>query len=617
MNDFWWWQSIGNLKARAVPLLDQARELADRALAAPELHGVVEALDALARLLDHPRAVSSLLAASHPSEAVRGAALDVHRDLVTFLSERLSDPELFLKFSGEAEAVAGDDGAALCARLRETLRVHGADRTEGERVALSAMRAIISRTAALYRRHLAQGGVMVAIDDPAELTGMGTAWRAAHVTSRDGQQAIEVAAGVADSVLGACQVASTRRRVWEALNAQGWPDNGPVLERLLSARQAVAESLGCVDWATLEVSHTVAGDVARVRGFLRRVEGVARTAAERERDHLVAALDGEVLPPWDRAWAREQRSLNAPTSPLSTPAHVVGTLRALFERALGWGVRELDRASIWARGVVVWEVSDGDGVLGRVFLDLTARVGKAAACKTMRVRTGIAGAVVAEVALMASLTPGAPMSHRAVVALFHEVGHVVHHLCASRSRWIALNGLPQGRDTVEVAPHVFESWAWEPEVLTALGWSPADVQQVHDHDRSTRGARVMRQLLYSDYSLSIHQHDGLSQGLDALDAAMFERHGEGAEHAERLYAHFPHLIAYGATYFAYPWSRAVACDVLSGISGPTCAAGALRPFMEELLSPGQAHDVSAGLVRLLGRPWHVQAYLDWIDAAGG
>ena len=84
MNDFWWWQSVGNLKARAVPLLDEAHQRADAVLVATEPHEVAEALDALVQLLDHPRAASTLLAACQPHEGVRSAALDMHRDLLEF-----------------------------------------------------------------------------------------------------------------------------------------------------------------------------------------------------------------------------------------------------------------------------------------------------------------------------------------------------------------------------------------------------------------------------------------------------------------------------------------------------------------------------------------------------
>jgi Zn-dependent oligopeptidase len=591
MNDPWWWQSVGSLKARSVPLLEEARALADRAVETSDWVAVLETLDELARLLDHPRAVSALLAAGHPHEAIRRAALEVHLDLLTFLSDVLSDPSLYTSLSDEVVEGAEEGLAVVRTRSLESLRIHGADRTHQERTHVAAMRSIISRTGALYRRHLSVGASVVPIDDPSALEGMDAAWRVEHLRSHEGQLQLQVTQGVAASVLAQCDVESTRQRVWSALNTQGWPDNAPVLLRLLEARQGLAESLGFADWATLEVGLTMAREVERVQGFLKRVEGVARSAAEHEREHLTSAQDGEHLPPWSRPWARERRGPREPECLLATPRHVAATLREVLESALGWRVRELEAASIWARA------------------------GKTPGAKTMRVRTGVAGSVAPAAALIASLPLGTPMCHADVVALFHEVGHVVHHLCASRSPWITLNGLPSGRDAIELSPHVFEAWAWEPEVLNRLGWSGAAAQVLQERDRATRGARVMRQVLYSDYSLSIHLRGGLAEGFDALDAAMFQRHGDGADYAERLYAHFPHLIAYGATYFAYPWSRAMACDVLAQISGPTCAPGALQPFMREVLCPGRSQDASVGLNRLLGRAWTVQPYLDWIDAA--
>lgn len=617
MNDFWWWQSVGNLKARTLPLLDEAHQRADAVLVATEPYEVAEALDALVQLLDHPRAASTLLAACHPHAEVRSAALDVHRDLLRFLSERLSDPALFQVVRVAADASSEEGLAALYQVFLEIGRLHGADRTQDERASLRELRTIISRTSAIYRRHLGQVGARVPISADSELDGMEEGWREAHMSSHEGQRCISLTAGVTASVLERCQVPSTRRRVWEATNAHGWPDNGPVLVQLLEARQAAAEALGLTDWANLEVRHTMAGDVPSIRGFLRRVESVARSAAEREREALLGAHSEDALPPWSLTWARAQQHPPAPGSNTATPTQVIATLRGLFQRALGWRIRVVEGASIWAREIVVWEISDAERCLGRVFLDLAARTGKGSAPKTMRIRTGCAPSVLAEVALIASLAAEQPMSHTAIVGLFHEVGHVVHHLCASRSRWVALNGPPQGRDVAELAAHVFEHWAWEPEVLSELGWSSTEVERLRSREVSSRGARVMRQLLYSDYSLSLHQRDAAWADLDAFDSEMFDRYGDGARFAERLYAHFPHLIAYGATYAAYPYSRAVACDVVSYISRRTCAPGALEPFLKEVLAPGALCAPKEGLMRLLGRPWSVQAYLDWIDPAGG
>ena len=612
MNDFWWWQSAGNLKARLIDLLAEAEALVDASTAASDPREVLQRLDDLARLLDHPRAASSLLAQNHSSESIRRSALEAHGELVTFLTDRLSDPALFIKLSDALDELSGDEAVKAGEWLLGSLKVNGADRALEDRVHLREMRIIMSRTAALYRRHLSLEGPVVSIDHPEELAGLDAPWRQQHLTQRQGTQGVRVTAGVAGAVLTRCDVTSTRRRVWEALNAHGWPDNGPVLRQLLEARQEAACALGFPDWATLEVSHTALGDVGKVRGFLRRVEGAARGVADRERERLTSDAGLDSLPPWSRAWARERSSVKAPASSAATPSLVIQTLRGLLERTLRWRIRAVDGVSIWAREIVVWEVSDAEGLLGRVFLDLGVRAGKGASPKTMRIRTGDAGDAVAEVALIGSLPSGKAMPHSAVLALFHEAGHVVHHLCASRSAWAVLNGLPAGRDVVEIAPHVFEAWAWEPEVLSALGWTLEGGQRLRDRDIATRGARAMRQLLYSDYSLSIHEDGWQSGGLDTLDERLFERYGDGAECAERLYAHFPHLLAYGATYFAYPWSRAVARDVLGQISGPTCAPGALRPFVEQVLCPGQTQDITTGLREFLGRPWHVQAYLDWL-----
>ena len=77
------------------------------------------------------------------------------------------------------------------------------------------------------------------------------------------------------------------------------------------------------------------------------------------------------------------------------------------------------------------------------------------------------------------------MEHDDVVTLFHEFGHLVHHVLAGRSEWVRFSGVATEWDFVEAPSQMLEEWAWDADVLRDLRaqrrrasrsrptWSPA------------------------------------------------------------------------------------------------------------------------------------------------
>ena len=58
--------------------------------------------------------------------------------------------------------------------------------------------------------------------------------------------------------------------------------------------------------------------------------------------------------------------------------------------------------------------------------------------------------------------PRGLMDHDDVVTLFHEFGHLMHHVLAGRHEWVRFSGVATEWDFVEAPSQMLEEWAWDP-----------------------------------------------------------------------------------------------------------------------------------------------------------
>src|SRR5207245_8437876 len=61
--------------------------------------------------------------------------------------------------------------------------------------------------------------------------------------------------------------------------------------------------------------------------------------------------------------------------------------------------------------------------------------------------------------------PRGLMEHQHVVTLFHEFGHLVHHVLGGQQRWARFSGVATEWDFVEAPSQMLEEWAWDADVL--------------------------------------------------------------------------------------------------------------------------------------------------------
>ena len=161
------------------------------------------------------------------------------------------------------------------------------------------------------------------------------------------------------------------------------------------------------------------------------------------------------------------------------------------------------------------------------------------------------------------------MEHDHVVTLFHEFGHLVHHVLAGRSAWTRFAGVATEWDFVEAPSQMLEEWAWDAEVLRGFATDaegepiPADlVARMRAADDFGKGYQARTQMFYAAMSYWFHtdRPADLTARMRELQAAYSPFPWIEDTH---MFASFGHLGGYTSAYYTYMWSLVIAKDLFS------------------------------------------------------
>jgi thimet oligopeptidase len=620
--------------------MDRARAEAARARAAGprDVEGTLRAFDAAFSALGEAASRASLARNVHPDPALRAAGEAAEQEVDALSTELSLDRGLY-------DALVALDGSGLDRATRHLLekslrdfRRAGVDRDEPTRARVRALREELVRIGQEFGRNIKDDVRRVELD-PGELAGLPEDWRRAHPPGPGGK--VTVTTDNVDYVpfMTYARSARAREQLWRLYRLRGHPRNLDVLSRMLSGRAELARVLGYPSWAAYVTEDKMIGSAEAAGEFIERIAVAAAARMRRDHDQLLARKQKDVpgaaaVEPWDSAYLQERIKAeqygfdSQSVRPYFQYARVKDGVLDVTARLFGIAYRRVD-APVWHPDVEAYDVTEGERLLGRVYLDMHPREGKYKHYAQFTLSSGQRDVRLPEGVLVCNFprpAPGSPalMEHGDVKTFFHEFGHLLHHVLGGATRWAGQSGVATEWDFVEAPSQMLEEWVWDPDVLAGFARHvdtgepiPAPlVKRMKAADEYGKGLMVRQQMFYAATSLELHRRDPAGLDTTALVAEMQERYTP-FRHVEGTYFQesFGHLDGYSAIYYTYMWSLVIAKDLF----GPFRAAGLMSPeparrYRTAILEAGGSKPAAELVQDFLGRPYGFDAYEQWLNA---
>jgi thimet oligopeptidase len=478
--------------------------------------------------------------------------------------------------------------------------------------------------------------------DPEKLAGLPDDYKAAHPPGADGKVTITTDYPDYLPFRSYADDAVARRALYVEFNTRGYPKNEAVLRKLLANKAERAKLLGYPDWAAYQLDVMMAKDPKTVQTFIDKVHTVTNKRAKADYKELLARKKKDdkkatKVEDWERVYYEEKVKKDSyafdaqKVRPYFEFKQTRDGLLAITSRLYEIQYKPVPDAEAdkWHDSVDVYDVMRGDEKLGRIYLDLHPREGKFKHAAQFPIKDGVKGRQLPEGALICNfpdprVSQGpALMDHDDVETLFHEFGHLMHHIFAGKQEWTYFSGVATEWDFVESPSMMFEEWAWDPTTLALFAKHhetgevipEALLEPMRKARKFGLGVGTQRQLQYAKMSFDYHQADPKAVDLDRVEVAAHDRytlfdHVDGVH----IWAGFGHLNGYDAAYYTYVWSQVIAKDLLS----PFLKKGLLddataRLYRDTILAPGGSKDAADLVKDFLGRPYDFESYRKWLE----
>jgi oligopeptidase A len=632
-------------------LADASARLSEAAASADPL----SALDALTDRLDFAMSVVRHLEGVATTPELRAAYNAVQPRVSAFYASVPLDEPLWKGLqryaaTPEAQALTGTRRRFLTKTI-DTFKRHGANLDPAGKAKLQGIDVALAEVTTKFSEHVldSTNQFELTVTEESKLAGLPPAAIAAARASAESKQMpgwrFTLQAPSYLAVMTYLDDAAIREQMWHAYNTRAVAepfDNRPLIARILELRKAKATLLGFRDFADLVLDDRMAHKGAQAQAFLEDLR-IKTDRRFREENAELAAFAGRGdtlkpgMNPWDVGyWAEKQRAKlydfdEEALRPYFPLERVTEGMFEIFGRVFGIRVTSEEGVETWDAEVRCFAIRDRatDQFLGSFYADWFPRENKRGGAWMDALITGNTPAAKPHLGLICgNLTPpvdGKPalLTHREVETIFHEFGHLLHHLL-SRVEVRSLAGTSVAWDFVELPSQIMENWCWERESLDLFARHyetdaliPGDLFAKMKRAKTFRAANSqMRQLGFGFVDLALHREWDGKEDVLAYSRRMLQPFAPAPLPEDyAMVAGFTHLfaspVAYGAGYYSYKWAEVLDADAFTrfrkeGVFSETAG----RDFREKILARGDSEDPAELYRSFMGRDPDPRALLE-------
>jgi thimet oligopeptidase len=621
------------LRARVDGELSTARELVARLTSAPpaDARVLLEQWDTAGGHLGNVAAAGSLFGNVHPDAAVREIGDAAEQEAQRLATEWSLDRDLYDVLAGLDVSTLDEQAARLLTKTLDDFRRAGVDRDHATRARITEIKERITELDQEFSK-LVREDVRTIRVAPDRLAGLPQDWLDAHPADDDGLVTVTTDYPDAVPTRMFAHDADVRRDMSVAFLQRGWPETEPILTELFALRHELATTVGYADWPSYDADVKMIGTGSAIPEFIDRITAVAEEPMRRDLDTLLERYrrdrpDATEIAPYDAAYYTElvrQEQYDVDAQRVRTYFDFAKVRAGLLEvtgRLFGLDYEPVD-VPVWHEEVTAYDVLRAGERIGRIYLDLHPRDGKYKHAAQFTLVDGVAGRSLPEGVLVCNFSRGL-MEHDHVVTLFHEFGHLLHHVLAGHGEWARFAGVATEWDFVEAPSQMLEEWAWHADVLRGFATDetgepiPAElVDAMRAADDYGKGIYARTQMFYAAMSYWFHA-DRASAPAPDLTERMVELQEQYAAlpylPGTHMFASFGHLGGYSSGYYTYMWSLVIAKDLFSAFDehelfAPEVAAR----YRDRVLVPGGTKDAADLVADFLGRPYSFDAYAAWL-----
>jgi thimet oligopeptidase len=581
---------------------------------------------------------AGLLSEVHPEKPVREAGETGVQELSAYATELSLHRGLYEALAAvPAEGLSPETRRHLEHTLRDFRRA-GVDRDEPTRARLKELADKAVRLGQDFDRAIREDVRAIWLR-PEQLGGLPPDYVAAHPPGPDGRVRITTDYPDLLPFRQYAQDSEARRQLYLENSSRAWPGNEQILRQILEVRAEQARLLGAACWAAYITEDKMSRTPQVVADFLTRVASVSEGPAARDVDRLLQRKRQDFpaatrVEDWEKAYyeqrvKQEQFAFDSQAvRPYFEFTRVRDGLLDITSRLFGIRYVRIEDASAWHPKVESYDVFQDAEKLGRIHLDLHPRPDKYKHAAQFPIVSGVVGVQLPEGALICNFPDPevhapALLDHDDVVTLFHEFGHLMHHVLGGHQRWLGFSGVATEWDFVEAPSQMLEEWAWDPTSLRLFARHvetdapiPAElVERMRQANEFGKGAHTRHQVFYAQLSLLLHSKDPAELDITRTMIELQVRYSpfpyvEGTH----FFASFGHLNGYSAMYYTYLWSLVIAKDLLGEFQRHgLLEAQTARRYRDAVLAPGGSRDAADLITEFLGRPYGFEAFQAWLE----